>query len=187
MYGMVNKGVQHLITNAYGLPVWERVRVRAGIKETNFVALQAYPDEVTYQLVGAICAELNAPAEQVLETFGESWVTYSGSQGYGPMLDFFGKDLRSLLRNLDALHTRLRTVFPHLNPPQLGYEELSPTEVRLHYRSQRQGLTHFVVGLIRGMGRRFGHEVEIRIEQTKAAGADHDTFVITLPAVGTVP
>ena len=112
--------------------------------------------------------------------FGDSWVGYASSQGYGPMLDFFGKDMRSLLRNLDALHTRLKTVFPHLRPPALGCEELAPDRYRLHYISHRPGLTHFVVGLIRGMGKRFGENVTVVIESTKAGGAEHDTFLITI-------
>lgn len=181
MYGMVNKAVQQLIMNQHGLQTWEKIRVRAGIPHASFVALQTYPDKETYDLVGAICAELNLPAEAVLESFGESWVAYSSSQGYSPMLDFFGKDMRSLLKNLDALHTRLKTVFPHLNPPQLGYEEISRHRVRLHYRSHRPGLTHFVLGLIRGMGKRFGTPATVAIELTKADGADHDTFLIDLP------
>jgi hypothetical protein len=180
---MVNKAVQHLITTNYGLAVWEKVRIRAGIKEHNFVAMQSYPDALTYDLVGAICGELNAPAEQVLETFGESWVDYASTQGYSPMLDFFGKDMRSLLKNLDALHTRLKTVFPHLSPPELGCEVITPDRYRLHYRSHRPGLTHFVVGLLRGMGKRFASPVAITIEQRKQDGADHDTFLIDFPAV----
>jgi len=185
MYGMVNKAVQTLDIAQHGQPVWDRVRERAGIKEVAFVAMQTYPDEVTYNLVGAICAELNAPAEVVLELFGESWVAYASGQGYSVMLDFFGKDMRSLLRNLDALHTRLKTVFPHLKPPQLGCEKIDENRFRLHYRSERPGLTHFVVGLLRGMGKRFATPVTITIEQRKQDGADHDTFLIDLPPVTT--
>jgi len=185
MYGMVNRAIQELIISAHGQPVWDRVRAKAGIKEIAFVAMQAYPDEVTYSLVGAICAELEAPAEVVLESFGETWVAYASSQGYSTMLDFFGKDMRSLLRNLDALHTRLKTVFPHLQPPELGCEILDDNRYRLHYRSHRPGLTHFVVGLLRGMGKRFATPVTITIEQRKEDGADHDTFLIDFLPVTT--
>jgi hypothetical protein len=180
MYGMVNKAVQNLVLSAHGADVWERVRIQAGIEETNFLSMQSYPDEITYNLVDAICVELSSPPEPVLELFGDSWVGYASSQGYGPMLDFFGKDMRSLLRNLDALHVRLKAVFPHLRPPALGCEELAPDRYRLHYVSHRSGLTHFVVGLIRGMARRFDEVVSVEIENLKAEGAEHDTFLITI-------
>ncbi len=178
MYGMVNKAVQNLIIREHGEEVWERIRQRAGVQESEFVALKSYPDEVTYGLVGAICGELNAPADAVLELFGEYWVGYAASQGYGPMLDFFGRDMATFLHSLDALHARLRTVFAHLMPPSLECEDVTPGVVRIHYRSTRPGLTHFVVGLLRGVGKRFHQTVAVEIVARKAEGADHDVFLL---------
>lgn len=178
MYGLVNKAIQHLVIREHGEDAWGRIRERAGIQDREFVSLRSYPDEVTYGLVGAICAELDAPADKVLELFGEYWVGFAASQGYGPILDFFGRDLGTFLHSLDALHARLRTVFAHLKPPSIECEDLGPGMVRLHYRSERPGLTHFVVGLLHGIGRRFKQEVRVEIEQRKSAGADHDTFIL---------
>lgn len=184
MYGLVNKAIQHLVIRDHGEGVWAKIRERAGVRDPEFVSLRSYPDEVTYGLVGAICAELGAPADRVLELFGEYWVGFAASQGYGPILDFFGRDLGTFLHSLDALHARLRTVFTHLLPPSLECEDIATGVVRLHYRSSRPGLTHFVVGLLHGIGKRFNQAVVVEIEARRSAGADHDTFIVRFDPSG---
>ena len=187
MYGLVNKAVQDLIIREHGEETWVRIRIRAGVRDPLFVTLRSYPDKITYDLIGAICAELQAPAETVLESFGKHWVAYAASQGYGPILDFFGKDLQTFLHSLDALHARLRTVFVHLMPPSLECEDVGPGVIRLHYRSSRPGLTHFVIGLLYGIGMRFNQPLAVEILERKDEGRDHDIFEVRFAADAGAP
>ena len=40
MYGIVNKGMEELITNAYGKTIWEDILKEAGYEETIFISLE---------------------------------------------------------------------------------------------------------------------------------------------------
>ena len=67
MYGMVNKAVEDMVTTRFGEDTWEKIRTRAGIDVEVFISNEAYPDDVTYRLVGAASEELNLKPEEVLE------------------------------------------------------------------------------------------------------------------------
>jgi hypothetical protein len=75
-------------------------------------------------------------------------------------------------------------MFPDLKPPEFECSEAGPTAMRLHYRSSREGLAPFVVGLLYGLGEMFATTIEVSHERSVAGGADHDVFLINweLPA-----
>ena len=180
MYGLVNKAVQEMVTELHGDTVWQTILDRAGIDIDHFIGLESYPDEVTYKLVGAACEVLNAPAEAILESFGEYWVLYTGRTAYGPMLTSYGSDAISLLRNLDSMHRRISLSMPHLKPPRFKCTDDGDRSIQVHYYSERDGLAPMVIGLLRGCGQLFGTPADVEQVASKAAGADHDVFLFRL-------
>lgn len=178
MYGLVNQALEDFVIQGYGTSAWDRIRQGAGINHEMFIAMDGYPDETTYRLVGAATDVLGLGATQVLEAFGEHWVLYTAQSGYGEMLAMFGSDLRSFLNNLDNLHSHVGMSFPALRPPSFTVEEIGGNAgLLLHYRSERVGLAPMVVGLLKGLGKRFSQE--IIVQQTAFQGADdHDVFRI---------
>ena len=52
MYGMVNKAVEDMVCMQFGEPVWEDIKSCAGVDIDVFMSNEAYPDEMTFQLVG---------------------------------------------------------------------------------------------------------------------------------------
>ncbi len=179
MYGLVNTAIRDLIIEAHGEAAWNRVRVRADLRSDTFMSMDPYPDEVTYGLVAAASAELGASPEALLEAFGEYWMRFTGNKGYGQALDFTGADVREFLENLDDMHARLSLSFPELEPPSFEVEEADGGELILHYYSERAGLAPMVVGLLRGVGERFGQSLEIR-HLAPSSEADHDRFSIRI-------
>ena len=93
MYGLVNKAVVDLVCSKFGQDTWNKIKAKAEVDIDVFVSMDAYPDDVTYRLVGAASEVLKIPPEQVLEAFGEWWVLYTASEGYGPLLDASGTTL----------------------------------------------------------------------------------------------
>lgn len=178
MYGLVNRAVEDLVTSKFGPQTWHDVKTRAGVDVEMFVAMNPYPDEVTYDLVGAASEVLGLPATDVLEAFGDFWITYSAREGYGELLDLMGDDLPSFLTALDDLHERLRLSFPHLQPPSLAVTDVTDQSLVVHYRSERAGLAPFVVGLLRGAAARFGRSVEVTLTRSRDDGHDHEEFVV---------
>jgi Haem-NO-binding len=179
MYGLVNKGIEDLVVSRFGEPSWEAIKKQAGVDVDAFVSMEAYSDEVTYKLVGAASEVLGIPAHTVLETFGEFWILFTAGEGYGPLLDIAGKDLASFLQHLDEMHTRVGVALPKLQPPSFWCTDVTPGTIRLHYRTHRRGLAPLVIGIIKGLGRRFETEVDVVHVARREAGADHDEFLVT--------
>lgn len=178
MYGMINGAIEEMVRMRHGDEAWARVRARAGVDVEVFMSTEAYPDDVTYRLVGAVSEELAAPMDDVLVAFGEHWITYTASEGYGGLLSATGSTLPEFLLDLPNFHARVAMIFPALQPPRFACSDVADDSLRLHYWTKRRGLAPFVVGLVRGLGRRFGTEVEVRLVESRDAGADHDVFEV---------
>jgi len=176
MYGLVNRAIEDLVRKQHGEATWQRIRERAGVPGRAFVAMESYPDAITYALVGAASEGLGLPAESVLEAFGEFWMTYTAEEGYGDLLGLMGSTFEQFMDNLDAMHTRIAATMPHLVPPTFHREALADGASILHYESEREGLAPMVIGLLRGLAQRFG--VAITIEALPAEAPSRARFLI---------
>ena len=176
MYGMVNKAVEDMILRGHGEETWQRIREAAGLDVEVFVSNESYSDDVTYRLVDAASRVLDAPAEQILQAFGEHWVLHTAQEGYGSLMQAGGQNLAEFLKNLPNFHTRVTMIFPRLQPPSFECSEVTDDSLLLHYRTHRPGLAPFVVGLLRGLGTRFGTPVTVTRADRREDGAGHDTF-----------
>ena len=117
MYGMVNRAIQELVTRDFGTDAWRSIAAAADFSEETFVAMQPYPDDLTYRLVEAASHHTGLSATQLLEAFGEFWILYTAKQGYGDVLHMFGTTLSECLQNLDQMHAKISLSFPDLAPP----------------------------------------------------------------------
>ena len=70
MYGLVNKAIEGLVIENHGEEAWERIKKQAEVDVDLFVSNESYDDSLTYNLVTAACEILNAPAADILESFG---------------------------------------------------------------------------------------------------------------------
>ena len=199
MYGLVNIAIRDLILTRHGEDTWNRIVARSGASHGTFVGMERYPDSLTYDLVGAASEILETPVPALLEAFGEFWMTFTAEKGYGDALEFAGDTFREFLTNLDDMHARVSLSFPELEPPSFDVEDLGDGRLELHYHSDRPGLAPMVVGLLRGLARRFEERIEIEhlapIETAADAAADkgmqdseapaetsavHDRFLVRL-------
>ncbi|MCY1057401.1 heme NO-binding domain-containing protein [Nannocystis sp. SCPEA4] len=172
MYGLVNKAVEDLVVSRYGEDMWARIQELAKVDAVGFVSMEAYPDEVTYKLVGAASEVLGRPASALLEAFGEHWILYTAREGYGELMAMFGASMREFLGNLDNMHTRVGLSFPQLQPPSFVVRDAGPRTLELEYHSRREGLAPMVVGLLKGLARSFSEEVAVE----HVHGRDRDGF-----------
>ncbi|MCK5943945.1 MAG: heme NO-binding domain-containing protein [Planctomycetes bacterium] len=176
MYGLVNRAVEGLIREKFGGEAWSRICARAELGESNFVAMDAYDDAITYALVGAASAELKMEPAAVLEAFGEYWTSYTIEEGYGDLLAMMGNTLEDFLENLDSMHARIGGTMPKLIPPSFDREPQEDGSSILHYRSEREGLSPMVLGLLKGLARRF--DVEIEVTQLECDEPGHARFLV---------
>lgn len=177
MYGLVNQAVEDLAVRVGGPELWSKIVERAGIDVPVFVAMSTYDDDVTYKLVEAASEVLGLSQAEVLEAFGEHWILYTGSQGYGPMMSAMGTTLPQFLGNLDAMHSRIALSMPALKPPSFACEELGEGRLLVRYWSERAGLAPMVTGLLKGLADRFDLDLTVTAQE-RSADADHDSFLL---------
>ena len=178
MYGLVNKAIEELVVTNYGEDKWEAIKARAGVDVEVFVSNEGYPDEITYNLVGAATEVLGAPARDILIAFGEHWVLKTASHSYGAMMRSGGQSLKEFLINLPNYHTRVQMIYPKLQPPRFECTDIGDDSLMLHYHTHRPGLADFVVGLVQGLGKLYHTPATATLIDSKAAGADHDVFEV---------
>ena len=179
MYGLVNKAIQDLVCEKFGEDKWQEIKKLSGFEDDFFIGLQSYPDALTYTLVKNSSKVLGADASVVLEAFGEYWILYTVNEGYGDMMELAGDNLPDFLNNLDMLHNRLNNIMPHLVAPQFSTRNETSNSIELEYRSHREGMAPMVVGLLRGLGKRFKLEnYTISQIEHKAQNQECDVFKI---------
>lgn len=179
MYGLVNRAIEELVCNNFGVETWEAIRAEAGVEIEAFICMEPYPDEVTYQLVTAASKILGLSAETILQTFGEYWTLYTAREGYGELLKVSGKTLPEFLNNLDNLHARVGLLYPELRPPSFECTHWDTAGLLLHYRSEREGMAPLVVGLLQGLSKMFATELTIEHLQKRSTDGVHDIFKLT--------
>jgi len=158
---MVNQAIVEYLGDEFGSQVLETVLDRSGCAETPFDGMTQYPDETSYALIGAAVDATGLPAENILEQVGDFWVDFALRSDYGDLLRMAGKDIPSLLQNLDHLHLRVGEAFDDLKPPSFWCSEITEESLVLHYASDRPGLEPMVAGIIRGLGRLLATDASI--------------------------
>jgi Haem-NO-binding len=178
MYGLVNKAIADMVRSKFGEATWQEIRQKAAVENDTFLSMEGYPDDVTHRLVKAGSHVLGLTPAQIMQAFGEFWVQFTATEGYGELMDMSGDDLPEFLQNLDNLHARVGISFPQLKPPSFESREENDHELTLEYRSEREGLAPMVLGLVKGLGDRFDTEVDVSQTKSRENGADHDEFLI---------
>lgn len=178
MYGLVNQGVRDLVMSQHGADAWARIRTRAQVEFDEFRSMAVYDDAVTYALVEAASLELDVPATDLLFAFGEHWILFSAEAGYGAMLEMCGDSFLRFLRGLDDMHARVGMTMSELRAPSFHLESSTDDACRLRYASERVGLAPFVTGLLSGLAKRFGIEVDISDLSTDDPSRPNDRIFV---------
>ncbi len=178
MFGLVNKGLEDMVCLQYGEQTWEEIKSRADVEIEAFISMDAYADDITYRLVDAASAVIEIPATDVMEAFGKYWLQFTATEGFGSLLEMAGDNLPEFLQNLDNLHARVGLNFPKLQPPSFLCSDLKQESLKLHYYSDRPGLTPLVIGMLKGLGEKFDTDLDIQLTNSKDRGSDHQELSI---------
>jgi hypothetical protein len=178
MYGMVNNALEGMIQETRGEAVWQEIRQKAKVTVPMFLSNEGYPDELTYQLVGAASGVLQESPEVLLEGFGHYWVTRTAVEGYGHLLFAAGSSLKEFLLYLPNFHVRVQLLLPNLAPPRFECTDMEEKSLRLHYYSSRPGLASFVQGALRGLAEVYKTKLSSTQIADRKEGADHDVFLL---------
>ena len=168
MYGIIHRAVRDMVIETKGEALWAQLCSKHEFTEQIFEPMDSYPDAQTYGLIIAAAQELGMPLDVILFQFGI----------HGMIFHLTGSDLFGFLEGLDAMHERIVLTFSDLQMPYFSLERLDETSALLHYRSHREGLAPFVLGLLDCLAQHF--EVDARVEhlKRKADGESHYVFQI---------
>lgn len=179
MYGIVNKAIQDLITENFGLDKWELIKEKSGVDVDYFLSNEPYDDDITYQLAGAASDVLGITVGQVLNAFGEWWILKTGKEKYAGLMEAGGKNLKEFLVNLPRFHNRIMLMYPKLTPPEFKVSDIEESSIHVHYFSKRDGLQEFVRGLLSGLGKMYEVETSIDLMQSRDEGNSHEIFKVS--------
>ena len=185
MYGLVNRAIEEMAIQQGGQEIWEAIKLKAGVDESTFLSMQAYPDEITYSLVSSASEILSTPADELLRAFGRHWVLFTANEGYGDLLKTTGKNLSEFIENLDIMHSRVASTMSDLKPPSFECIHHSADKIEVRYFSEREGLAPMVVGLLEGLAEMFETPVKVSHRQS-ANNDDFETFDVEYLSSSTI-
>lgn len=180
MYGIVNKAIEDLVIENFGLAVWENIKQKSGIEVDFFLSNHSYDDNITFILAKTISEVTGLSLSEVMVTFGEYWVLKTGKEKYGSLMLAGGNNLREFILNLPDFHSRILLIYPNLTPPEFRVDITDTGSLLLHYHSTRQGLQEFVRGLLQGLCKMFETPAKIELLQSRLEGSDHEIFKIDI-------
>jgi Haem-NO-binding len=178
MYGLINRAVEGLIKKQFGDDKWEEIKSKSGFDDEGFIGMKSYPDQFTYKLIETASDVLKISSTEILESFGEHWVLYTSEEGYGSMMKAGGNTLPEFLKNLNMMHFRLGNIMPEMKMPEFEVTDEQTNCLHLHYRSTRMGLAPMVIGLTKGLGKRFNISCDVKQIAFKLDDNTHDIFEV---------
>lgn len=178
MYGMVNKAIEGMVIEKCGKATWQKILRAAGMEDEIFISNQSYPDELTYNLVAIASKTMGEPVEKVLENFGNYWVMRVAKVEYEDLMTRQGLGFGEFLDHLPNFHSRLEMIFPNFKPPTFRIHERASNCLKLHYVTHREGLSHFVMGILYGLGEFYHTRVSISHTSKREDNGEYDEFLV---------
>ena len=103
MYGMVNNAFKQFVIDHEGEDAWDEIVSNAALETAEFGATMAYDDSVTLAILGAMVSRSGRDAPDILRDVGRSWAGFAKTTSFAGLLAMAGRDLQTLLGNLDGM------------------------------------------------------------------------------------
>jgi predicted hydrocarbon binding protein len=180
MYGLINQAIMGLVTDYYGVDAWEKVRLKAEVKDEFFLANKIYDDELTFNLVGASSEILKVDAEIILREFGKYWVLKIAKEKYGKLMEYAGNNFLDFMDQLPNFHSRVMLLYPEIIPPEFLKVKIDEQSFLLHYYSKRHGLGSFMTGLIEGLAMMYNTNCDIELIESEITDISHIVYKVSI-------
>jgi hypothetical protein len=168
VHGFIFSELQRYVIEAHDEATWRELVRRAGTSTTDFENFLEYPDGDALALVQTASEMTGVEPGAILMDFG----AFLGRQlvrVYRPLIDPSWKTLDVLLNTEQTIHRIVRSRNKQARPPVLRFTREGPSEVMLHYASQRK-LCPLAKGIIQGLAENYGEQVTMRDESCMLNG-----------------
>lgn len=169
MKGVVFTEFLEMVEERFSLEMVDRVITTAAVPSGGaYTSVGTYPAGEMVALVGALSGHCGVEVPVLLRSFGEH-LAGSFSRKFAAL--FAGAtDVMAFLEGVEGyIHREVRKLYPDAELPRFDIERRSPDELCMTYRSPR-GLVDLAEGLIVGVGRHFGDELEVVREEASSDG-----------------
>ncbi|MCC6952965.1 MAG: heme NO-binding domain-containing protein [Deltaproteobacteria bacterium] len=113
-----------------------------------FVGPQTYPDSDFMIILGSLLSRLSLPMEPAVFQFGRFCFSRLAAKLPGHLESF--SHPKPFLMSIDSvIHVEVRKLYRDAEPPRFSYEDTSPFELRMIYKSPRK-MYALVEGLVQG-------------------------------------
>lgn len=164
MYGIIHKAVRSYVLKTAGPKVWDQIVDRCDLGDEHTLSSVYFDDSVTVEMVVASASILGVSVDKAFELVGEYWTEFAIETGYKSLFDMAGDSLPEFLSNLDRMHSSLKISLTQAVMPSFNLTHADDDGFEVIYRSQREGLETFVVGLLRGVAAYYGETLDISYE-----------------------
>jgi len=169
MHGIIHSQLERYVKQTWDTDTWWSILERAGLGRKLYLATKAYPDQEALAIVTAATDVSGLPADEILEGFGE-FIVPTLLNTYRSLVDPQWGAAEFLLNTEETIHRVVRMRNPGARPPQLRFERLGPTRLRLSYDSPRKMMA-VAKGIIRGVAKHYGNTVTI-LSRPRSGGTE---------------
>lgn len=159
MKGIIFNVFNRLVEEKFGLETWDAL-----IQETRpqskgaYTSAGTYSDAELFAFVGALSKKTGMPVADLVKAFGE-YTLHALARAH-PIF-FHHTSLKPFLQSIHSvIHVEVRKLYPDAGLPEISYEDPSPDELVMRYRSPRK-LCVLAEGLIQGAAQHFKESVSI--------------------------
>jgi len=160
MKGVIADCLAELVINNFGKDKWEDILEKSGLdKNTTFSLYADIDDSAVLHVIGNTCEVLGITMEQAADAFGDYWVNVYAPDIYWAYYRNW-KSARDFLLDMDRIHSNVTRRIPNAHPPRFEYEWENENTLIMKYSSHR-GLIDILVGLIKGVGKKFEEDITV--------------------------
>jgi hypothetical protein len=168
VHGIIHHELQKFVVANHGPATWRQLLERAGVANKVYIVSQSYPDEDAVALVQAASEMTGAPANDILEQFGE-FIVPDLVALYAPLIKPGWRTLDFLENTEDTIHHVVRMRQKNAAPPALRCLRRGPKEVTIIYTSARK-MCAVAKGITRGVAKHYGEAIQISEPECMHAG-----------------
>lgn len=168
MHGIIHHELQKFVVAHHGPATWRTLLESAGLAHKVYIVSQSYPDEAAVALVQAASAMTGAPANDILEQFGE-FIVPDLVALYGPLIKPEWRTLDFLEHTEQTIHHVVRMRQKAAAPPALHCVRNGPRDLTIVYTSARK-MCAVAKGITRGVAKHYGEAIDISEPECMHAG-----------------
>ena len=179
MKGMVFNSLNELVEEHHGIGAWNRAIDKIdSVVDGAYVSADNYPAEEMQALVMALTEELGAPAEVLLDTFGQK-LFFDLYRAYPSLVDCHTELIPFIASVGTVIHEEMKIQYADAEVPTITHEPYDSRTLVFYYDSPRK-LCLLAEGLVRGAAQHFDTAIKLEHPACMHRGAARCELHLTL-------